>query len=188
MAIELEKTPSSYLPFDIVEIILLKSSSVKSLLRFEKVCKSWNTTICDPAFIRKHLKKSENSPNNNNLFLSTYKNSTQRFSLFKFEDSRIHAKRIEENIHYLRHYTMRMQRRATLVGISVLHHKARVVNPSTQNVMYFEGPPTFRVCELVNDHGICFDAITDDFKVVLFSGMKYAIYSCNNRSWTRKPT
>ncbi|KAL7081402.1 hypothetical protein ACP275_14G037700 [Erythranthe tilingii] len=189
MAIELEKTPSSYLPFDILEIILLKSPSVKSLLRFKTVCKSWNTIISDPVFVRKHLEKSKNSPNNNNLFLSTYKNSIQRFSLFNFEGPRIHAERVEENIHYIYDVIL-----CECNGVLLLKESRRYTrkhalwNPSTRNVMYFEGPPTFRLYELVKDHGVCYDAITDDFKVVFVYEMKYAIYSCNNRSWTEKKT
>ncbi|EYU18557.1 hypothetical protein MIMGU_mgv11b0224801mg, partial [Erythranthe guttata] len=68
MAIELEKTSSANIPPEIIEIILTKLSSVKSLLRFKAVSKSWNTIISDPLFIQNHLQSSNNSPNNN-LFL-----------------------------------------------------------------------------------------------------------------------
>ncbi|EYU45824.1 hypothetical protein MIMGU_mgv1a026658mg, partial [Erythranthe guttata] len=92
---------------------MLKSPSVKSLLRFKKDCKSWNTMISDPAFIRKHLKKWKNALNTNNLFLSKFKNPCR-------------TSKGEYSLH-LRHYSMRMQHRATREGISVLHKKARVV-------------------------------------------------------------
>ncbi|EYU18259.1 hypothetical protein MIMGU_mgv1a025200mg, partial [Erythranthe guttata] len=56
-----KKSTSSNIPEEIIEIILLKLPSIKSLVRFKAVSKSWNTIISDPLFIQNHLHSSNNS-------------------------------------------------------------------------------------------------------------------------------
>ncbi|KAK8973538.1 hypothetical protein V6N11_030728 [Hibiscus sabdariffa] len=46
-----------YIPEDVV-IRILKRLSVKSLVRFRSICKSWNSVICDPYFVSTHLQAS----------------------------------------------------------------------------------------------------------------------------------
>ncbi|EYU45823.1 hypothetical protein MIMGU_mgv1a022365mg, partial [Erythranthe guttata] len=71
----------------IVEIFLSKLSSVKSLLRFKTVCKSWNTIISDPIFVRNHLENSLN-----NLFPSTKRPRMEGgYPFFKVEGRQFRA-------------------------------------------------------------------------------------------------
>ncbi|XP_012844472.1 PREDICTED: F-box protein At4g22390-like [Erythranthe guttata] len=59
-------------------------------------------------------------------------------------------------------------------------------NPSSRREMFL-----INQCDLnegyIVDYGICYDQITSDFKVIFIFLTKYAIYSCNNNSWTKKP-
>ncbi|EYU45822.1 hypothetical protein MIMGU_mgv11b016596mg, partial [Erythranthe guttata] len=214
MAVELEKTPSSYLPSDIVEIIVLQSPSVKSFLRFKKVCKSWNTMISDPAFIRKHLKQSKNSPNNNNLFLSTknvlwnpYAQNVMYFegpptfrSLLRFKtnwkswntiisDSVFIRNLLENSPNNLFLNTERAHSEGGYPLFKQEGRQFRVANvvpvPPTNRDMYIECPYAYSG-HCASNHGICYDRITDDFKVIFITDERYTIYSCKNNSWSKK--
>ncbi|EYU18555.1 hypothetical protein MIMGU_mgv1a009710mg [Erythranthe guttata] len=190
MARKLAKTSSSNIPSEIIEIILSKLSSVKSLLRFKTVSKSWNIIISDPLFIQNHLHSSNSSPNNN-LFLSKYPNSTDRgFPLVKFERGKFHAGGIfEENIPNGYNLILRECNGVLLLARRLSgwnkFDKYALWNPSTRWQRYIETPYDFSEYYVV-DHGICYDKIAGDFKVVFIFVTKYAIYSCNNDSWTEK--
>ncbi|XP_012852515.1 PREDICTED: putative F-box protein At1g47390 [Erythranthe guttata] len=168
MAIELEKTSSANIPPEIIEIILTKLSSVKSLLRFKAVSKSWNTIISDPLFIQNHLQSSNNSPNNN-LFLSRHTYGTGRgFPLVKFDVGKIDSGEISaENIPngYDR---ILCECNGVLLLTSRLHSESEydtyaLWNPSTRSQMFL-----INRCEFNEDHevdcGVCYDKITGDFK------------------------
>ncbi|KAB1224714.1 hypothetical protein CJ030_MR1G017703 [Morella rubra] len=58
MAGQKPQIPRSNLPDDVMLEILTRLS-VKSLLRFRCICKSWNSNITNPYFIATHLKKSK---------------------------------------------------------------------------------------------------------------------------------
>ncbi|EYU40582.1 hypothetical protein MIMGU_mgv1a025106mg [Erythranthe guttata] len=168
------------LPIEIIEIVLLKLS-VKSLLRFKSVCKSWNILISDPVFVRKHHLRQLQSKGSENLFL--LKNSevnSYGFSLVKFEEK---GQKIETLQQVFGPYLW-----ATvlcfcegLILISDLSNKNFALwNPSTRTHTYFQA--TFYCGEAA--FGICHDPITDDFKVVIAKSYDYSVYSCNNNSWT----
>ncbi|KAK6145851.1 hypothetical protein DH2020_019720 [Rehmannia glutinosa] len=75
----------SNLPYDIIRIILLRLS-VKDLLRFKSVSKSWNTMISDLWFARMHLHESKHS-DSHNLFLceKSMEHGENRFSLVSLD-------------------------------------------------------------------------------------------------------
>ncbi|EYU32679.1 hypothetical protein MIMGU_mgv1a019393mg [Erythranthe guttata] len=169
---------SSNIPFEIIEIILSKSPSVKSLLRFKSVCKSWNTIISDPVFVRYHL---ENSPNN--LFLSTKRPRFEGgYPLFKLDGRKFRA----ADAYYMKYY-VNVTAYYVLLGNSRFHYSEKHVlwNPSTRREMYIECPYAYNEAYKLN-YGICYDRLTDDFKVVLVIDDRYAIYSCKNNSWSEK--
>ncbi|KAB1224801.1 F-box protein CPR30 [Morella rubra] len=58
MAGQKPQIPRSHLPDDVMLEILTRLS-VKSLLRFRCICKSWNSNITNPYFIATHLKKNK---------------------------------------------------------------------------------------------------------------------------------
>ncbi|EYU25986.1 hypothetical protein MIMGU_mgv1a025224mg [Erythranthe guttata] len=173
---------SNNLPPEIIEIVLLKLP-VKSLLRFKTVCTSWNTIISDPVFTRIHLENSNNSPNNNDNLFITEKGDTERgFSLFKLEGGKLHADRVSENP------SGNMVILCECNGVLLLRDSSGGVNntsnyvlwnPSTRRVRCFNDPYGSTV-----NYGLCYDPITDDFKVVVMKRSSYSIFSCNSDSWT----
>ncbi|KAB1224902.1 hypothetical protein CJ030_MR1G008824 [Morella rubra] len=58
MAGQKPQIPRSHFPDDVILKILARLS-VKSLLRFRCICKSWNSNITNPYFIATHLKQSK---------------------------------------------------------------------------------------------------------------------------------
>ncbi|XP_012857691.1 PREDICTED: putative F-box protein At1g47390 [Erythranthe guttata] len=176
------------IPPEIIEIILSKLSS-KSLLRFKSVSKSWNTLISNPLFIQNHLQSSDNSPDN--LFLSTDTYGTDRgFTLVEFEVGNIHSGEISVESIPNGYDRILCECNGVLLLTSIHgefneYDTYALWNPSTRSQMF-----VINRCEFNEDHevdcGICYDQITGDFKVVIVYATKYAIYSCNNNSWTEK--
>ncbi|EYU31549.1 hypothetical protein MIMGU_mgv1a020639mg, partial [Erythranthe guttata] len=179
------ESPSN-IPPEIIEIILLKLSSVKSLLRFKAVSKSWNTLISDPLFIQNHLQSSNNS--SDNLFLMRFTNySGKGFCLVKLEGQDFDTEAILKSP-YGCNMILCECNGVLLVGDSTYKCSRKYVlwNPSTRKEIYFDCPcALFDKDEMLNP-GICYDPITGDFKVVLIGSGSYAIYSCKNNSWTEK--
>ncbi|EYU31533.1 hypothetical protein MIMGU_mgv1a025628mg [Erythranthe guttata] len=178
---------TSNIPSEIIEIILSKLSSVKSLLRFKAVSKSWNTIISDPLFIQNHLQSSNSSPNN--LFLSRNTNSTDRgFPLIKFEGPKTKpGEMFVENIP--NGYSVILFECNGVLLLTSLSDRDRrnnrkyaLWNPSTRWERHLET----RYKDHVVDRGICYDKITGDFKVVFIYTTEYAIYSCKYNYWRKK--
>ncbi|EYU31534.1 hypothetical protein MIMGU_mgv1a020817mg [Erythranthe guttata] len=204
MAIVSEKTPSANIPPEIIEIILSKLSSVKSLLRFKAVSKSWNTLISNPLFIQNHLRSSDNSPDN--LFLSTDTYGTDRgFTLVKFEVGNIHSGEISVESIPNGYDRILCECNGVLLLTSIYgeceYDTCALWNPSTRSQMFLINRCEFnedhdvdfdcgicyeQITDDVLDCGVCYDQITGDFKVVFVYATKYEIYSCNNNSWTEK--
>ncbi|XP_012853650.1 PREDICTED: F-box/kelch-repeat protein At3g06240-like [Erythranthe guttata] len=179
-----KSSSSTNIPPEIIEIILSKLSSVKSLLRFKAVSKSWNTLISDPVFIQNHLQSSNNSPNNN-LFISSYTrgSDSRGFPLADFEVRKSDAGKIsEENIPNGYNSILCECNGVLLLGN---HVKYALWNPSIRCEMFLIYKYEFHEDYIV-DCGICYDQITGDFKVVFIFPTKYAIYSSNNNSLTKK--
>ncbi|XP_012844470.1 PREDICTED: putative F-box protein At1g47390 [Erythranthe guttata] len=186
MATESEKTIPSNIPPEIIEIILSKLSSVKSLLRFKTVSKSWNTIISDPLFIQNHLDCSNNSPDNN-LFISSYTcgSDSRGFPMVDFEVRKSDAGKISEENIPNGYNSILCECNGVLLLSNLFDVKYGLWNPSIRCEMFLIYKYEFKEDYIV-DYGICYDQITSDFKVVFIFPTKYAIYSCNNNSWTKK--
>ncbi|KAK4580962.1 hypothetical protein RGQ29_024567 [Quercus rubra] len=73
---------SQSVPDELVYDILTRLT-VKSLIRFSSVCKSWNSTITSLNFIKAHLDRAKSlSNNNNNNGYLLYKSQVENHSLF----------------------------------------------------------------------------------------------------------
>ncbi|XP_012843126.1 PREDICTED: probable F-box protein At5g47300 [Erythranthe guttata] len=167
----------SDLPPEIIEFILSKLS-VKSLLRFKSVSKSWSTMISDPVFVQNQIQKSKES-NSHKLFLSgSITSSSIRFSAFKLEDNKFQ--------------TLPVVTEAPFGCISVLcfcddilllidstHQRLVLWNPSTRTAEKLWHKKSCRYAAF----GLCRDPNTGDFKVVVVAPYYYSVYSCTNKSW-----
>ncbi|XP_059647994.1 F-box protein CPR1-like [Cornus florida] len=76
-----------HIPEEILIQILVRLS-VKSLLRFRSVCKSWYSLIIDPAFIQAHLKTSSQSTH----IILSYKSELTRIDRYsiRYDDESFH--------------------------------------------------------------------------------------------------
>ncbi|XP_012833493.1 PREDICTED: F-box/kelch-repeat protein At3g23880-like [Erythranthe guttata] len=173
-----------FIPLEIIEIILSKSS-VKSLLRFKTVCKSWNILISDSVFIKNHLHQSKTSNLHQNLFLlrnSSKSSVSEELSLVRFEDPKFQT----------------VQLLKTPLGLDiVLSHCDGVLlltdssyrqfglwNPSTRTQTTFRVPRKFGGCS--KSYGLYHDPITGDFNVFVICTNYYRVFSCKNNAWTLK--
>ncbi|EYU31706.1 hypothetical protein MIMGU_mgv1a024942mg [Erythranthe guttata] len=166
------------LPIEIIEIVLSKLS-VKTLLRFKTVCKSWNILISDPMFIRKHHDRqlrSKGSKKSENLFL--VKNS-QGFSLVKLEKGR-RIQTLQQVFGPYLWVTVLCFCEGLILICDLSKENFALWNPSTRTHTVFK--PTFYCVNAA--FGVCHDPITDDFNVVIAKSYNYSVYSCNNKSWT----
>ncbi|KAL7110185.1 hypothetical protein ACP275_05G009200 [Erythranthe tilingii] len=172
------------LPDDIIETILPKLP-VKSLLRFKAVSKSWKAMISDPAFVRKkHLHQS--SQQDNHLFLWKSKQWSSGFSVVKFEDGKFQI------LHDLRECPYGWDTVVSFSdGVLLLTEYSDSTyvlwNPSTQAKTMIWFP--YRFNSHPKSYGVCYDSISEDFKIVVISSMSmrdYAVYSCKNKIWTKK--
>ncbi|KAK6145828.1 hypothetical protein DH2020_019697 [Rehmannia glutinosa] len=177
-----EEDTVSNLPYDIIRIILLRLS-VKDLLRFKSVSKSWNTMISDLWFVRMHLHESKHS-DSHNLFLR--KKSTEhgedRFSLVRLEGLKFQIE-AELNCPFRGERVL-----CTCDGMMLLTSSYRTYtlwNPSTRTKAMIWFPYKFDEY-MTMKHGICHDTTIDDFKVVVASKKYYVVYSCKNKSWTKR--
>ncbi|EYU32611.1 hypothetical protein MIMGU_mgv11b019593mg [Erythranthe guttata] len=151
----------SDLPPEIIEIILLKLS-VKSLLRFKSVSKSWDTMISDPVFVENHIQKSKES-NSHNLFLRRSNLSTFiRFSAVKSEDKKFQTLGVltetpPSNVGGLccRIHPLEPRKSFGTKIVVVMHLSGFVViqTPAISRLLFWIGSTT------------------------------YSVYSCTNKSW-----
>ncbi|EYU31545.1 hypothetical protein MIMGU_mgv1a024021mg, partial [Erythranthe guttata] len=175
---------ASNIPREIIEIILSKLPSVKPLLRFKTVSKSWNTLISDLVFIQTHLHSLKTSPDN--LFLSRYKKSANSgFPMVKFEGGKVDAGVIfVENIPNS-YNAILCECNGVLLLTRYDYDEYALWNPSTRETFPINYHGEFSGSYIL-DYGVCYDQITADFKVVFVSLTEYEIYSCNKNSWTKK--
>ncbi|KAL7081401.1 hypothetical protein ACP275_14G037600 [Erythranthe tilingii] len=191
-----QKGSISNLPPEIIEIILSKLS-VKSLLRFKSVSKSWNTTISDPVFIRKHLRNSNTSPNN--LFLK-YTTTKPRFTLVRLKGRKLDTEAVLDSPYNCNAVVLCECDGMLLLWCdsSTVYSKYVLWNPLTRRRIDFHCPYGYDQLVPIESNkfalwhsssrakvsaGICHDAVTDDYKVVLISRTKCVIYSCRDSSW-----
>ncbi|EYU32636.1 hypothetical protein MIMGU_mgv1a008945mg [Erythranthe guttata] len=180
MAAEEENTSRTFLPFDIIECILLKLPS-KSLLRFKTVSKSWRSTISDPNFAKIHPQ----FPNPPNLFLLK-RSIDQGFYLVKLHGKEVREEAVLESPNGWNNALCCCNGVLLLTSTYWVHWWSReyfLWNPSTRMKTDFSFPPDFGYSGSIN-LGIL--ATADDFKVVITCKEKYAVFSCKSNSWTEK--
>ncbi|KAL3632683.1 hypothetical protein CASFOL_025667 [Castilleja foliolosa] len=181
MAIQNVTSPN-ILGDDIMQVILSRLP-VKSLVRFRAVSKSWNTIISNPRFASLHFEQSKVS--SDILFVQRIDHNKNVFYPVRFENRKLHfeASRLEVNTRW----GCKIAVSCTCEGVVLLtddsNARYTLWNPSTQTKTEFLCPYTFQHS---TRNWLCYDPITDDFKVVVVSWGSYTVYSCKNKSWSPK--
>ncbi|XP_012843206.1 PREDICTED: putative F-box protein At3g16210 [Erythranthe guttata] len=163
------------LPADMIEFILSKLP-VKSLLRFKSVCKSWNTIISDPVFIRNHRHLSMFS-NVQNLFLAKISLGYHNFfSLVKLEGRKfITVEKIKGPDQW---NTILCVCDGVLLLSDFWYRNFTLWNPSKRTETKFSSPIEF---ESRLNFGLCHNPITGDFKAVIVYRSHYLVFSTRDK-------
>ncbi|GMN53737.1 hypothetical protein TIFTF001_022870 [Ficus carica] len=185
---------NNYIPEEIVKDILLRLD-VKSLRRFECVCKSWKTLIRQPSFINNHYKRQ---PRSLILLQSPPIGSREEYKFGKIHgrsDGFNKFKRCEI-------FPSSFLLEGCDKGLACLSDRRDNVclwNPTTNESKSLPSPPTSRRWKNPTyQHGIGYDSLTDDFKVVRVctwdgvrpvnffrSDNEVFVYSLGRNSWKR---
>ncbi|KAA8528996.1 hypothetical protein F0562_033516 [Nyssa sinensis] len=182
------------LPSDIVFEILIKLA-VKSLLRFQSVCKSWCSTISNNSFAKIHLAHSQTHPIyfagsfpthlGNKLILSAIDKKNEDYN----ERPGSFIRDLCE-----RHGSMRDVSEPLNGLICVVfddNPSVKVCNPSTQEVI--ELPPIVDTPHPRSIHSLGYDPITDKYKILNISytcytqAMEHRVFTLGSESdmWRR---
>ncbi|KAL1804474.1 hypothetical protein DCAR_0936119 [Daucus carota subsp. sativus] len=169
-----------------LEILLLLP--VKSLLRSKLVCKSWRFLISNPDFVKQHVARTTNNPNNHDLFIA-YDEFNHFFSVIDV-NSIDRAIRLNPPIKFS--YVV-----GSCNGLLCLADRANELylwNPVTRQVKNMPGYK-YSVRENSNDYriafGFGFDHASSDYKAVRivqkFDDIELVnrveVYSLNENCW-----
>ncbi|XP_021750758.1 F-box protein CPR30-like [Chenopodium quinoa] len=180
------------LPTEIITEILSRLP-VKSLLRFKCVCKSWNSLIKSPNFIKLHL---------NQTLISNSDHHVLRWS----ECSSLHSAEIDLNLHHNHLYfselnhpleTQKLYLFGSCNGVVCISDPSKndvfLYNPLTNS--HRKLPADRTTPNLIHEavlFGFGYDSKNDDYKVLkIVQGLKFEgsfnneakLYSLNNHSW-----
>ncbi|XP_074354822.1 putative F-box protein At1g47790 [Apium graveolens] len=177
---------------DLISEILVRVP-VKSLLRFQSVCKSWLSLIKHSAFVRSQLLYSSTTQTDQTLIISRYRNDEEN----KFLLLRVDSREIEVDLKYpysrdeFTHVPL-----CTLVGsangivciaVDFINLKVGIYlwNPATRQS---KAIPTFRDVHH-ESLGFGYDPIDDDYKVVriVMPPSFSEVYSANTNVWRNVP-
>ncbi|XP_058740889.1 F-box/kelch-repeat protein At3g23880-like [Vicia villosa] len=177
-----------HLPEELILEILLRLP-VRSLHQFKCICKSWNTLISNPQFIKRHLQISKAKPSltNQRLFFSFFNEPHKLFyyplkPLFENQSPPVsfsHVKEPEYNVI------------GSCNGLLCLHDRfqnsVRLWNPS----IMLKSKKSPRALNLVSKHsGFGYDQVNDKYKVLFVmqnlndpSHIFTKIYTFGDDSW-----
>ncbi|PHT97032.1 hypothetical protein BC332_34045 [Capsicum chinense] len=164
---------------------ILSRLSVKSLLRFQSVSKSWNVIIFDEVFKKAHHDQSKASSSKKHLLLKLDED------LFEFRD--LENPKIAMG---KQHFPLKEFRNPKVVcscDFLVLMKKPMddnkyvLWNPCANENQLFECPylnlmSTPRACAC----GLCYDSSDDEYKFILIYKYFYVIYHVKRKYWTKK--
>lgn len=176
---------------DLIREILVRVP-VKSLLRFQSVCKTWLSLIKDPAFVRSQLRHATET--DQTLIISRYKKPDEenRFLLFHIDSREIG---VDLKYPYSRD-VFKYLPFSTLVGsangivcvaVDFINFKVGIYlwNPATRQAKVI---PTFR--DVHNEAlGFGYDVIDDDYKIVrvVMPPSFSEVYSVKRNAWRKVP-
>ncbi|KAA3481919.1 F-box protein CPR30-like [Gossypium australe] len=193
--------PRFELPEALVMEILSKLP-VKSLTRFNCVCKYWCSSFQTPHFISKHHHYNLKH-NNLNLLLRRYDGNTFQPYFSQLSNKKGKKNEVKQNIHlpFFKNTTPSVY--GACHGLLCLHDpstdKAAIWNPSTREFKILppssiQCPPYFSPFEETylslddvsfSNAAFGFDSKTDDYKVIRFV---FELYSLRSDSWKEIPS
>ncbi|KAK9667717.1 hypothetical protein RND81_13G006500 [Saponaria officinalis] len=172
---------ASVLPIDFIVAEILPKLPAKSLLRFKCVCKSFNTLISSPEFVRLHLRHSLSS-DNRLVVIPVIDRTVYTFDLDSLSSS---ATAASATFSWPEHASINGSCNGLLLitGFFGGLHRLVLLNPSTRT--YVDVPST------TNYLGFGFDHRNDDYKIVAVTDYRInvsksrvtKIYSLNSKSW-----
>ncbi|XP_059658883.1 F-box/kelch-repeat protein At3g23880-like [Cornus florida] len=172
---------TSSLPSEVIYIILLKLS-VKALLRFGCVCKSWRDVISKPQFAKSHFNESIRLDR-----LRLYDYSELRYHYFYsigYESCEGSAEKV--SFPGKKYWNVRVW--CSCNGLVLLHVQ--------DDTMYVLWNPSIRACRKFSSpthiyhnyipHGLCYDSSMDDYKVIFISTYDefFVVFSFRGQCWT----
>ncbi|PWA88862.1 F-box associated interaction domain-containing protein [Artemisia annua] len=176
-------------PPDIIREILLKVSTVKSLLRCKSVCKEWYTLISDQHFIKSHYTLSTTNNINYAHHRLIYKQDNDLISCplydVLFHNSANHTLLLEIPFQQTRGFRIIGSCNGLMCLFGVDDNTLFIYNPSTRatNIL----PPSKQGADWYVFSGFGYDETTHDYKVVkLWRCWPYwgtVIYSLKAGSW-----
>ncbi|GMN53738.1 hypothetical protein TIFTF001_022863 [Ficus carica] len=188
---------NKYIPEDIIRDILLRLD-VKSLRRFECVCKSWQTLIRHPSFVNDHFKRQRSS--SLILFQSAPKCKKENMKIYKMPRCFDGDHKIQRCKISLSSFSPEGSDKGLLCLADRRNNSVCLWNPATNESKTLPSPPTSRRWQNpTHQHGLGYDSLTDDFKVVRVciedgnrdpvnffgSGNEVLVYSLGRNSWKR---
>ncbi|KAH6820874.1 hypothetical protein C2S53_010216 [Perilla frutescens var. hirtella] len=188
----MKHTASYDLPHDIIENILFRLP-VKSLLRFQGVCKHWKATISDPKFGETHRQRPKNSPH---LYLQIQLKKSPPSRLLPQLTKEDAFTRVALENHEFRHHSALEYPPVNKSGSSVWCHCDGLFLISRHKISYSLWNPSCRTykklrypypVDSVNPllrSGICYDPLAKDYKVVLGDAKHYAVFYCKRNCWS----
>ncbi|WMV48274.1 hypothetical protein MTR67_041659 [Solanum verrucosum] len=162
--------------------------SVKSLLRFQSVSKSWNAIISDKEFKKIHIDQSKSSSLKKFLLVQ------MKDGVFEFRDSKnpqivmgkqkYPLKRFQNPIAMCSCDCLLLMKASVKENIYVLWN-SYTNEYSTLVCPYWKGTTPSKG---MTPHGcgLCYDSEDDDYKVILIYKSFYAVYHVKRNRWTKK--
>ncbi|XP_017225485.2 F-box/kelch-repeat protein At3g23880 [Daucus carota subsp. sativus] len=186
------------LPDDIISTNILPRLSIKSVTRFRSVCKSWNSLILEPGFAKDHLYFTTQNPQDDTLIFNKLVLDYNKFGCMTgahYGDIAVLSSSDLSETKLLDVTSAELHMLGSINGLVCLFLDKQdqfiVWNPAIRQAMKFGSPrKQFSLRDMkIKFYGFCWDAVENDFKVVvsyykLGNLDSLSIYSCKLGSWS----
>ncbi|OMO53653.1 hypothetical protein CCACVL1_28474 [Corchorus capsularis] len=177
---------------------ILKRLSVKSLIRFKAVCKSWKSLISTPYFFDRHFDRSVANSNKLGIILTkAYKYRVPHclisFHTLNFSPTSSGETCIEHTLIRCKEVKpLGWYRGLLLLGVDCSYNKLLLWNPSTNESKEIPDPPNRRLeYECISASALGYDFNVKSHKIVLIYKSKsgkcenhISVYTLKTNSWT----
>ncbi|OMO98459.1 hypothetical protein COLO4_13858 [Corchorus olitorius] len=178
---------------------ILERLSVKSLIRFKAVCKSWKSLISTPYFFDRHFDRSVANSNKLGIILTKEYKYYVPLCLISFYTLNFSPTSLGETT-CIEHTLIRCKeakplgwcRGLLLLGVDFSHYKLLLWNPSTNESKEISDPPNRRLeYKCISASALGYDFNVKSHKIVLIYKSKsgkcenyISVYTLKTNSWT----